>query len=122
MDILLHDARLFRRLRSLTNDILKLVPVFGDLDTHTAISALTRFGYPNVLDIAMLIVVLLEGEEVGVTKTILDMERNRQCAEGILANRLIIVLHVHEQGLLVAQVVVVLNLVRQLDGVDIEWL
>lgn len=122
MDILLHNARLFRRLRSLTNDILKLVPVFGDLDTHTAISALTRFGYPNVLDIAMLIVVLLEGEEVGVTKTILDMERNRQCAEGILANRLIIVLHVHEQGLLVAQVVVVLNLVRQLDGVDIEWL
>ena len=122
MDILLHDARLFRRLRSLTDDILKLVPVFGDLDTHAAISALTRFGYPNVLDIAMLIVVLLEGEEVGVTKTILDMERNRQCAEGILANRLIIVFHVHEQGLLVAQVVVVLNLVRQLDGVDIEWL
>ena len=48
------------------------------------------------------------------------MESDGQRVERILADGLVVVLHVDEEGLLVAQVIVVLDLVRQLDWIGLE--
>ena len=50
------------------------------------------------------------------------MESDGQRVERILADGLVVVLHVDEEGLLVAQVIVVLDLVRQLDWIGLKYL
>ena len=111
MDVLLHDARLLGRAGRLTDNILQLIPILGDLDTVTAISALSGLADPDVVPVSVLIVVLLEGEEVWIAQTLLNVECNGQRVERIITDRLIVVLHIHEQCLLVAKMVVVLDLV-----------
>ena len=50
------------------------------------------------------------------------MERYWQGVEGVLSNGLIIVLHIDKERFLVAQMVVVLDLICQLDRVDFKRL
>lgn len=56
---------------------------------------------------------LLEFEELGIVEAFLDVERERQVMMILFANGLVVHLHVVEDGLLVAEMVVVLHL-----GVD----
>lgn len=74
MDILLNDACLSRRARGFFDDVLQLVPVLGYLDALTLIGALTRFCDPDVVSIAMVLVVLFKCDIVRVTQPFLNME------------------------------------------------
>ena len=50
----------------------------------------------------MLLVVLPEGKEVGIIESLLDMESYRERVERILADGLIIILHIYKECFLVA--------------------
>lgn len=70
----------------------------------------------------MVFIVLCESLEVGVVQAFLDVERYWQGIKWVLSNRLIIILHIHKERFLVAQMVVVFDLICQLDGVNFERL
>ena len=70
----------------------------------------------------MVFIVLCKSLEVGVVQAFLDVERNWQGIKWVLSNCLIIILHIHKERFLVAQMVVVLDLISQLDRVNFERL
>ena len=90
------------------------------MDADSAVRALSWLGDPDIISVAMLLVVLLEGQEVWISEAFFDMESDGQRVERIVADGFVVVLHVDEEGLLVAQVIVVLDLVRQLDWIGLE--
>ena len=70
----------------------------------------------------MIFIVLCECLEVGVVQAFLDVERYWQGIKWVLSNRLIVIFHIHKERFLVAQMVVVLDLICQLDRVNFERL
>ena len=50
----------------------------------------------------MLFIVLLESQEIGVSQALLNVEGDRQRVERILADSLIVILHIDEEGLFIA--------------------
>lgn len=50
----------------------------------------------------MLFIVLLESQEIGVSQTLLNVEGDWQRVERILADSLIVILHIDEEGLFIA--------------------
>ena len=70
----------------------------------------------------MLFIILLESKEVWIIKPFLDMESHWERVERILADGLIIILHIHKEGFLIAKMVIIFDLVGQLDWVRIKGL
>ena len=77
------------------------MPVLGNLDTYAPICALSWLRDPDVLLVLIFLVVLREGLVVGVIEAFLNMEGDWQTVKGIFTNSLIVIFHIHEQGLLV---------------------
>lgn len=119
VDVLLHDASFLARSSLLNYNLLKLIPLLGHLDAHAPVCALAWLCDPNIVLVGMVLIILLEGQIVGVVQTLFHVEGDWQRIEGVLPYGLVVVLHVHEEGLLVAQVVVVLNLVCHLHGIGV---
>lgn len=102
VDVLLDDAGFLGGARIIRNNLLQLVPLFCHLNTHASVRALARLGYPNIILVGMLFIILLESHKIGVIETFFDMKSHRQRVEGVLSTRLVIVFHVHKQGFFVA--------------------
>ena len=121
VDVLLDDASSLLRLRAVGHDLLDFFVVFGDLNSLTSVRVLSRFENPHVqlLVVHPVVVVVREVLPVLVGKTILDVERDRQRIKWVLVHGLIVGLHIDEESLLVAQVVVIFYFIVQLEW---EWL
>lgn len=68
----------------------------------------------------MLFIVLLELLVVRVFKTFFDVESDGEGVKRIRIDGFVVTFHIHEEGLLVAQVVVILNFIRQLHRVCLD--
>ena len=102
VDILLHNACAPCRTSILCDDALKFAPILGHLNANTAVGAFARFCDPDIVRVTMLLIVLPESKEVGIIEALLDVESYWERVERILANGLIIVLHIYKEGFLVA--------------------
>jgi len=122
VNVLLDDAGTFGRLCVFNDDGLELVPFFSHLDTRATVRALAGLRDPDIVSIFVRLVVLLEDEVVWIVKSLLDMEGDRQRIKGVLPDRLVVALHVVQECLFVAKVVVILDFIRQLDGESIYYL
>lgn len=103
-----------------------MVDVSAHLDPAPSIRILTRLHYPEGLSelgklvqdcrlvrVCRVVIQLLELEELWVVETFFDVESQRQIVMVLLANCLVVHLHIIIDGLLVAQVVIVLHLAIQ---------
>lgn len=100
---------------------MQLAPILGDLDANAAIGALARLRDPNVVRLVLVVVVvLLEGYVVGVLDSLFDVESDWERIKRVDIDRLVVTLHIHEQRLLVAQVVVVFDLISKLNRVGLD--
>ena len=122
MNILLHNASSLSWSSAFLNNAHKLVPFLCYLDTHSSVCAFSWFCNPDIIGVTMIFIILLESVEVWVIKALLDMKSDRKCVEWILTDGFIVILHIHKKCLLVAQVVVVLNLICQFDRVGLKHL
>ena len=102
VDILLHDACAPCRTSILGDNALEFAPILRHLNSNTAVGALARLCDPDIVRITMLLIVLLESKEVGIIEALLNVESDWERVERILANGLIIVLHIYKEGFLVA--------------------
>ena len=88
-----------------------MIEVAADLDTATAICVFARLDDPERvavlgellqhLVVLRVVVGLHEFEELAIRLTLLDMKGERERVEGILAERLVVDLHVVVDGFLV---------------------
>ena len=102
MNILLHDACAFGRACVFRDDAHELTPLFSHLDADSTIRALSWLSDPDIVSIAMLFIVLLESQEIGIGEALFDVEGDRQRVERILADDLIVVLHIDKERLFIA--------------------
>ena len=113
MNVLLNYAGTFLRFRAVFNDFLDLVVALGYLDSLSTVSVFTRLYNPHVqlFIVHSVIVVVAELLPVYVAKTIFHMESNRQRVKAILVHCFVVRLHVDEQCLFIAKVVIVFNFI-----------
>ena len=102
MNILLHDACALGWACAFRDDADELAPFFSHLDANSTIRALSWLSDPDIVSIAMLFIILLESQEIGVCEALLNVEGDRQRVERILADHLIVILHIDEEGLFIA--------------------
>ena len=122
VDVLLDDAGFLGGARIIRNNLLQLMPLFRNLNSHPSVRALARLGYPNIILVGMFFIILLKGYKIWVIETLFDMKSYRQWVEGVLSTRLVVVFHVHKQGLFVAKMVIIFNFVSKFDWIRFKWL
>ena len=78
VDVLLDDAGFLGGARIIRNNLLQLMPLFRNLNSHPSIRALARLGYPNIILVGMFFIILLKGYKIWVIETLFDMKSYRQ--------------------------------------------
>jgi len=119
VNVLLDDARFLGRLGVFYDDTLKFAPFFSNLNSRAAVCALAWLRYPNIVGVFVILVVFLEGKVAWILKSRLYMEGDWQGIKRVFTDCFVVALHIYKEGLFVAEVIVVLDLVGQLYGVNV---
>lgn len=115
MDVLLHYARPLFGARALRYYIFDLMEILSNLNSLAPVSVLTGLYNPDVRRrlFYLAIIVGLKLVEFRIVQPFFNVESNRKSIERVLADGLVVVLHVDPKGLFVREMVVVLDFVVQ---------
>lgn len=123
VNVALHDARALLRRGGLLNNFFDFAEVFGHRNAIALVSAFARLDDPNVvLLFGRLNKELAEALELRVVQASLHMKSHWQSVKDFFPPRVVVILHVNEESLLVAEVIVVLKLVVKLVRVLVQLL